>query len=160
MLRSALSYAEEYRADMLSIFPFQELRSFWERVIQPIIFASIARALPHAKVNSPNHKEAAANGQFILIRRDVYEAVGGHKTIRDKIVEDFALAKLVKGRGYRLRVARGSELIRTRMYTSLKEVWEGWTKNLFLGIEKDWRRLIYGIIMLSAWGFLPFSALR
>ena len=158
-LRSALSYAEEHKADMLSIFPFQELGSFWERIIQPIIFTSIASAFPHRRINSPEYKEAAANGQFILIHRDVYQAVGGHEAIKDKIVEDFALAKLVKGRGYRLRVARGKHLIRTRMYRNLKEIWEGWTKNIFLGIDKNWRRLIFGIIMLSLRGFLPFFLL-
>ena len=158
-LRSALSYAEEYKADMLSIFPFQELGSFWERIIQPIIFVSIASAFPHRRINSPEYKEAAANGQFILIRRDVYMAVGGHEAIKDKIVEDFALAKLVKGNGYRLRVARGRHLIRTRMYRNLKEIWEGWTKNIFLGIDKNWGRLILGIIMLSLRGLLPFLLL-
>jgi chlorobactene glucosyltransferase len=158
-LRSALSYAEEHKADMLSIFPFQELGSFWERVIQPIIFASIASAFPHRRINSPEYKEAAANGQFILIRRDVYTAVGGHEAIKDKIVEDFALAKLIKGKGYRLRVARGRHLIRTRMYRNLKEMWEGWTKNIFLGIDKNWRRLILGIIMLSLRGLLPLLLL-
>lgn len=156
VLRAALSYAEEHKADMLSIFPFQELGSFWESVIQPIIFASIAIAFPHQRINSPRYKDAAANGQFILIRRDAYRAVGGHESIKDKIVEDFALAKLIKSNGYRLRVARGGNLIKTRMYTNLKEIWEGWTKNIFLGMDKDWRRLILGIIMLSLRGFLPF----
>jgi chlorobactene glucosyltransferase len=158
-LRSALSYAEEHKADMLSIFPFQELGSFWERIIQPIIFTAIASTFPHKRVNSPNYKEAAANGQFILIRRDAYQAVGGHEAIKGKIVEDFALAKLIKGKGYRLRVARGGHLIRTRMYRNLKEIWEGWTKNIFLGIDKNWSRLILGVIMLSLRGFLPFFLL-
>jgi chlorobactene glucosyltransferase len=144
---------------MLSIFPFQELGSFWERIIQPLIFTSIASAFPHSRINSPEYKEAAANGQFILICRDAYQAVGGHEAIKDKIVEDFALAKLVKGKGYRLRVARGRQLIRTRMYRNLKEIWEGWTKNIFLGIDKNWRRLILGMIMLSLRGFLPFFLL-
>jgi len=154
-LGSAFYYAEKHKVDMLSLYPFQELYTFWERVIQPIIFASIASALPHDKVNNPNLKEAFAIGQFILIRREVYEAVGGHESIRDKIVEDVALAKLVKGRGYSLRVASGRRLIRTRMYASLHEIWEGWTKNLFLGIEKNWRRLIWSLFILSALGALP-----
>ncbi|MER3446332.1 MAG: hypothetical protein C4291_05545 [Candidatus Dadabacteria bacterium] len=158
-LRSALSYAEEHKADMLSIFPFQELGSFWECIIQPIIFAAIASSFPHRRINSPEYKEAAANGQFILIRHDVYRAVGGHEAIRDKIVEDFALAKLIKGNGYRLWVARGRNLIRTRMYMNLKEIWEGWTKNIFLGVDKNWKRLILGIIMLSLRVFLPFILL-
>lgn len=154
-LRSAVYYAEKHKVDMLSLYPFQELYTFWERVIQPIIFASIASALPHDKVNNPNLKEAFAIGQFILIRREVYDAVGGHETIRDKIVEDVALAKLVKGKGYSLRIASGRSLIKTRMYTNLHEIWEGWTKNLFLGIEKNWRRLIWALFILSALGVLP-----
>lgn len=158
-LRSALSYAEEHKADMLSIFPFQELSSFWERIIQPIVFTYFAIAFPHKRINNPKYKEAAANGQFILIRRDVYQAVGGHESIKDKIVEDFALAKLIKDKSYRLRVARGRHLIRTRMYRNLREIWEGWTKILFLGIDKNWGRLIFGLIMISLWGFLPFFLL-
>lgn len=155
-LRSALSYAEEHKAEMLSIFPFQELDSFWERIIQPIIFTYFAIAFPHRKINSPEYKEAAANGQFILIRRNVYQAVGGHEAIKDKLVEDFSLAKLIKDKGYRLWVARGKHLIRTRMYRNLSEIWEGWTKVLFLGIDNNWGRLIFCIIILSLWGFLLF----
>src|SRR3972149_5429710 len=147
-LKAVVYYAGKHKVDMLSLFPFQELYTFWERVIQPIIFVSIASALPHDKINNPNLKEAFAIGQFILIRRKVYEAVGGHESIRDRIVEDVALAKLVKGKGYSLRIAGGRSLIKTRMYTSLHEIWEGWTKNLFLGIEKNWRRLIWSIFIL------------
>ncbi|MCI0454816.1 MAG: glycosyltransferase [Candidatus Dadabacteria bacterium] len=154
-LRSALFYARRYKADMLSLFPFQELSTFWERVTQPIIFASIFRAFPNDRVNDPDLEEAFAIGQFILIRRDVYEAVGGHESIRDKIVEDVALAKLVKGSGYLLRVAGGMCLIKTRMYESLHEIWEGWTKNLFLGIEKNWMLLIRSLFILSLLGYLP-----
>ena len=154
-LRSVVYYAGKHKVDMLSLFPFQELYTFWERVIQPIIFVSIASALPHDKINNPNLKEAFAIGQFILIRRKVYEAVGGHESIRDRRVEDVALAKLVKGKGYSLRIAGGRSLIKTRMYTSLHKIWEGWTKNLFLGIEKNWRRLIWCIFILFSLGLLP-----
>jgi chlorobactene glucosyltransferase len=158
-LRSALFYARRYKADMLSLFPFQELHTFWERVTQPIIFASMFRAFPNDKVNDPDLEEAFAIGQFILIRRDVYEAVGGHESIRDKIVEDVALAKLVKGSGYVLRVAGGMRLIKTRMYESLHGIWEGWTKNLFLGIEKNWVLLIRSLFILSLLGYLPIFPL-
>jgi chlorobactene glucosyltransferase len=158
-LRSAICYAERYKADMLSLIPFQELGTFWERVIQPLIFASIFSAFPNDKVNNPDSKETLAIGQFILIRRDVYEAVGGHESIRDKIVEDVALAKLVKGGGYTLRVAGGKRLIQTRMYKSLNEIWEGWTKNSFLGIDKNWMYLIRSLFILSLLGYLPIFLL-
>src|SRR3972149_3251528 len=123
-LRSAFYYADKHKVDMLSLYPFQELYTFWERVIQPIIFASIASALPHDKVNNPNLKEAFAIGQFILIRRKVYEAVGGHESIRDRIVEDLALVKLVKGRGFNRGVESRRCPIRPSISGSLHEIWE------------------------------------
>jgi len=155
LLSTALAYLEERRLDMLSLFPFQEVRSFWERVVQPTVFTAIAATFPFESVNDPEGKHAAACGQFILIRREVYDAVGGHEAVRDKIVEDFELAKLVKGRGYRLGVADGRGLIRTRMYEGLAEVWEGWTKNLFPGIEHDWWMFARGFVRMFAWGLLP-----
>lgn len=155
MLSSVIKYVEENKVDMLSISPFQILETFWERVIQPVIFSSIHQAFPQREINDPKSKKVAAIGQFILIRRTVYEAIGGHSAIKDKIVEDFALANLAKGCGYRLLVLRGIKLIKTRMYTNLSELWEGWTKNLFFGLGKKWRNLLYLIALLLSWGVIP-----
>lgn len=155
MLTSVIRYAENDKVDMLSISPFQILETFWEKVVQPVIFSSIYQAFPQEKINDPKSKKAAAIGQFILIRRSVYEAVGGHSAIRNKIVEDFALANLVKGSGYKLRVLRGIKLVRTRMYTNFSEMWEGWTKNLFIGLGRRWRNLVYFVVLLLAWGIIP-----
>ena len=155
MLTSVTKYVEENKVDMLSVSPFQVLGTFWERVIQPIIIMSIYHAFPQKKINDPKSKIAAANGQFILIRRSVYEALGGHSAIKDRIVEDFALAKLVKSSGYRLLVMRGKKLVRTRMYTNFGEIWEGWTKNLFFGLGRKWGQLVFSIVILLAWGIIP-----
>ena len=82
-----------------------------------------------------NRRIAIANGQFILIRRPVYDAIGGYERIKDQIVEDKALSEQVKWNGYRLIVADGYSMVRTRMYTSLATMWEGWTKNIYLGLS-------------------------
>ncbi len=74
---------------------------------------------------------AAANGQYLLIRRDVYDAVGGHAAVATAILEDVELAKRVKRAGYRLQF-RVSDVVSTRMYRSFPQMWEGWTKNLAL----------------------------
>jgi chlorobactene glucosyltransferase len=155
VLSSVIKYVEENKIDMLSISPFQIIETFWERVVQPVIFSSIYYVFSQKKINDPKSKTAAANGQFILIRHSVYEAVGGHSTIKNKIVEDFALANLIKSQGYRLYVMRGIKLIRTRMYTNFSEIWEGWTKNVFFGIGKKWRHLLTFIALLLAWGIIP-----
>lgn len=155
MLPSAIKYAEDNSIDMLSLSPFQILKTFWERVIQPVIFSSLYFAFPQKKINDPKSKLAAAIGQFILMRRSTYDATGGHFSIKNKIVEDFALAQLVKGSGYRLCVMRGINLIRTRMYTNFDELWEGWTKNLFFGLNKRWRNLVFLVSVLLSWGIIP-----
>lgn len=155
MLPSAIKYVEDNSIDMLSLSPFQILETFWERVVQPVIFSSLYYAFPQKKINDPKNRLAAAIGQFILIRRSVYEKTGGHSSIKNKIVEDFALAQLVKGSGYRLCVMRGISLIRTRMYTNFDELWEGWTKNLFFGLNRRWRNLIFLVSALLSWGIIP-----
>lgn len=155
MLSSVIKYVEENKVDMFSISTYQVMETFWERVIQPIILSSIYRAFPQKKINDPKSKIAAANGQFILIRRSVYEAVGGHSAVKNRIVEDFAMANLVKSSGYRLRVMRGTKVIRTRMYTNFDEIWEGWTKNLFFGLGKKWILVAFSVVILLARGIIP-----
>jgi len=102
---------------------------------------------PAAAVNNPQHPIAIANGQFILIKRAVYQAVGGHRAVRNRIDEDKALAQLVKGAGYRLLLADGRPLAQTRMYTSLAEMWQGWTKNIYLGMQDRLCLLFFGAIL-------------
>ena len=111
------------------------------------------------KVNDPNRKDAIANGQFILIKRSTYDAIGGHESVKDQIVEDKAMAEKVKWNGYRLIVADGMRIMRTRMYTSLPEMWEGWTKNIYLGLRDQPSMLMLGafggFLALIAAFFLP-----
>jgi chlorobactene glucosyltransferase len=155
MLTSVIKYVVENKIDTLSISPFQVLETFWERVIQPVVLCFIYYAFPYREINDPKSKIAAANGQFILIRKSVYKAIGGHLAVKNNIVEDVALANLVKGSGYRLHFVRGKRLMKTRMYTDFSEIWEGWTKNLFFELGRKWRQVILSIAILLAWGFIP-----
>ncbi len=76
-------------------------------------------------------QEAAANGQFLLIRRDAYDGVGGHEAVRARVLEDVALARLVKSSGRNIFFAPGQGIVRTRMYRTFGAMWQGWTKNLY-----------------------------
>ncbi|HSL30238.1 MAG TPA: glycosyltransferase [Anaerolineales bacterium] len=134
-LSSCYAKAIETQADMFTIMTYQILGSFWEKVVMPIVMTALSVGFSPRKVNDPRTKDAIANGQFILIRRSVYDAIGGHESVKNQIVEDKALAEQVKWKGYRLIVANGYSVARTRMYTSLPEMWEGWTKNIYLGLS-------------------------
>src|SRR5574339_743701 len=134
-LSSCYTKAVETGADMFTIMTFQILGSFWERVVMPIVMTALSVGFSPRKVNDPNRKDAIANGQFILIKHSVYDAIGGHERVKDRIVEDKAIAEQVKWSGFRLIAANGYAIARTRMYTSLQEMWEGWTKNIYLGLS-------------------------
>lgn len=158
-LASCYTKALETDADLFTIMTFQELGSFWEKTLMPLILTAMSVGFPPRKVNNPKKRIAIANGQFILIKRAVYDAVGGHERIKDQIVEDKALAEQVKWNGYRLVVADGLAMARTRMYTSLPEMWEGWTKNIYLGLRSTPSLLTLGAfgttLALIAALFLP-----
>ncbi|MDA2921051.1 glycosyltransferase [Desulfobacterota bacterium AH_259_B03_O07] len=154
-LTSAINYVEKNKVDMLSLNPFHILRTFWEKVIQSIILTSIYYDFPQKKINDQQSKIAAAIGGFIFISRSVYEATGGHMALKDRIVEDFALANLVKSSGYRLNVMGGKKLVRVRWYENFSELWEGWTKNVFFGLGRNMGKLVFAIFALLAWGVIP-----
>jgi glycosyltransferase involved in cell wall biosynthesis len=126
-----LEEANNHSAALLSYSPKQEVKGFAERALMPIIFAELAATYRPKDVCDPNSPVAAANGQYLLIRRDVYDAIGGHAAVATAILEDVELAKRAKQSGHRLRF-RVSDVVSTRMYRSFPQMWEGWTKNLAL----------------------------
>ena len=148
-LASCYAKAIETNADLFTMMTFQITVTFWERVVLPLVMTALSVGFSPRKVNDPKRKDAIANGQFIFIKRSVYDAIGGHESVKDQIVEDKAISEKVKWSGYRLIVADGMKVARTRMYTSLPEMWEGWTKNIYLGLREQ-----VGLMVLGAFGAL------
>ena len=151
--------AIETNADLFTVMTKQILGTFWERTVMPLVMTALSVGFSPRKVNDPNRRDAVANGQFIFIKRSIYDLIGGHEKIKDQIVEDKALSENVKWNGYRLVVADGMQLVSTRMYTSLETVWEGWTKNIYLGLRDHPSMLLLGAfgatLALLAALFLP-----
>jgi glycosyltransferase involved in cell wall biosynthesis len=131
-LAAALKDAQDNGAELLSYSPEQIAVTFWEMAILPVVFAELARQYSPSKVSDPASPIAAANGQYILIRRDTYDAVGGHIAIAGDILEDVALARNVKSSGRKIRFRYGANAVRTRMYRNYHQLRDGWTKNLAL----------------------------
>jgi glycosyltransferase involved in cell wall biosynthesis len=131
-LARALSEAQYHRVDMLSYSPEQIAVTFWEKAVLPVVFAELARQYPPSRVSNPKSKEAAANGQYILVKREAYDAVGGHGAVASEILEDVALARAFKAAGRKIRFRYAADAVRTRMYRNFRQLCEGWTKNLAL----------------------------
>jgi len=158
-LTSCYARSLETNADLFTILTFQVTGTPWEKIILPMVMTALSVAFSPRKVNDPRLGNAVANGQFIMIRRSIYEAVGGYEAIKDRIVEDKALAQLVKSNGYRLILADGKQVANTRMYTSFPGMWEGWTKNIYLGLRDEPALLLLGAfgasLLVIAALFLP-----
>ena len=128
----AVAEAKQRGAALLSYSPEQEVHGFWEKAVMPVIFAELAGTYQPSLISDPGSPAAAANGQYILITREAYEAIGGHAAVSGSLLEDVALARAVKASGRKLFFRFGGDAVRTRMYRSFAQLREGWTKNLAL----------------------------
>jgi chlorobactene glucosyltransferase len=122
-------------ADLLSVAGTQELGGFWERLVQPQVFTILLQRYGSTeRVNRSRFvSDKIANGQCLWVRHDAYDAVGGHGAVRDKVAEDLALAQQWFRAGRTVSLVLGLDQLSTRMYTSLRELIEGWGKNVFAG---------------------------
>jgi Glycosyl transferase family 2 len=131
-LAAAVAEAEERNLDLLSYSPQQETGSWGERALMPLVFGDLERVFPPERVSDPSDPAAAANGQYLLVRRDVYEALGGHRPVADKLLEDLEIARLYKALHRKIRFRQGTGLVAARMYRNFGTMMEGWTRNLVL----------------------------
>jgi len=131
-LSRALHEAEKYKSALLSYSPRQIVTGFAQRTMMPLVFSELASVYPPKQVSDPASPLAAANGQFLLIRRNVYFDIGGHRMISSQILEDVALARNVKRANHSIRFRYAPEALATRMYSTTAEMIAGWTKNLAL----------------------------
>jgi glycosyltransferase involved in cell wall biosynthesis len=127
----AMDLAAQHNVALVSFSPEQVMVTWYEKSLIPRVYCRLSRKFSFDEVNDPRNEAAAANGQFILIRRDVYEAVGGHASIAGEVLEDVALARRVKRAGYAIWFVSGRGIVRVRMYRSFSAMWEGWNKNLY-----------------------------
>ena len=157
LLETAIHFASSRKLGLLSINPFQELVSVSERCLLPGIFFAISSSMNFKNANDPSKSEAIANGQFMLFKRRAYESIDGHQAIQDEIMEDMALARAAKQSGIRICWLFGEDLVRTRMYRSISDIWEGFSKNLIDVMRiKDPAVSLYICVKSLLLGWMPF----
>ena len=127
----AFELAKENTAALVSFSPEQTLKTWYEKALIPFVYCRLARKFSYADVNNPNSPAAAANGQFLLIQRATYDAIGGHASVAGEVLEDVALARRVKQDGWGIWFGSGAGYVSVRMYRSFRQMWGGWRKNLY-----------------------------
>jgi chlorobactene glucosyltransferase len=151
-IASALQAASGRGLDLLMLAPRHELGSFAERLMLPCGLYLLGFYQDLARIQAPDSDEVVATGQFMLLRRTAYEAVGGHAPVRDAICEDLELALLMKRRGHRVLLMDGNLLLSTRMYTGWSTLWPGFAKNLIELLGGPLRTLLaVPVVVTLAW---------
>ena len=165
-LQEAGCLAVEKKADLLSLWPHLEAQSWSERLVIPFVHLFILLYLPHW-MGGRAASLGAANGQFLLFRREAYKKIGGHQSVSGHLVEDIALARKMRAGGFRVlnrdatRPGHPWALVRCRMYTNFPDLWDGFTKNLYPAFDGRWGAFIFFqlfqfTIFLGPFLLLPF----
>lgn len=134
-LRRAVTIALNRKADLLSLIPYQIMKTFFEKLIIPIFHFTTLTFLPfYFLENSYNPKFTIGIGQFMLFKRKAFEKIGGYESIKNNMVDDVWIARKIKEYKLRLIVADGKKILDCRMYESFRDIWEGFSKNIYSGL--------------------------
>ena len=156
-LSRSVAAMEESGADMLSLTPEQKLESFWERLVVPLMYVILFCYLPLRLVRiSSSPAFCFAIGQFIMCKRKMYRLINGHQAVKNDLVDDVWLCKSVKKAGGKVVVYNGLDVVRCRMYCNLKDIWQGFSKNLFAGLAYNTFGLFALMLMTAGLYIVPY----
>lgn len=154
VMQATIAWAIARKFDLISLLPTFVSGTFAEGLLQPLAGAATSAMFVIALTNSNEWpKTAFANGQYLMVRRDAYEAVGGHEAIRGTLSEDVAIARKLKIAGFRPRLGWGDSWATVRMYVGLNAIFRGWSRNFYVGsLGKPWRILaLMAFLLCCCW---------
>jgi len=169
MVASILACMQSREVSLLTAQPTYELSSLGERLVVPLLTFTIMTLLPVALIPvRPEPSLATGNGQLLCFERSAYEHIGGHMSVKNRILEDVLLARALKAAGYRMIFVDAQDLVHCRMYRSFAEVWSGFSKNLFafynyalpfalLGLVLNILLFIVPVLLVLSALFVPLS---
>lgn len=159
-ITASVLFLKKHNLDFLSVFPDQKKLTPVERVCLPIMDFFLYAFLPLLLMEKTTWPAfAAANGQWIVVRKEAYQKAGGHTSIRSKIIDDMALVRSVKRNGGKVALANAAGKITCRMYESSKELLSGFGKNVFAAFGNNILLFILFQIYFVMIFIFPFVAI-
>lgn len=157
-IATAVQHARARSCGMLTLWPRHRGGSFWEHLLIPLLGGVIALWFGTANRKDLTRGPGFANGQFILIQCDAYEAIGGHEAVSRCLIEDVPLGAHAKQQGLRCWAGGGAGLISVRMYDSLSAIRTGWER-IYFGALRSRLKVLLSILWVLFGSLLPFVAL-
>jgi chlorobactene glucosyltransferase len=150
--------AQRRGADLFSGVAQLEFPDVASHIILPVVVMGITTQYPPAQVANPKRTTAIANGQFLCLRRAMYDAVGGYAApaLRGSVVDDRDMAAAVKSHGGRVVLVDASDYVSVCMYRSFGEQWRGWSKNAYAGSRGGPLAFLLMVLGLPIGTIVPF----
>ncbi|MEL7085717.1 MAG: glycosyltransferase [Cyanobacteria bacterium J06597_1] len=155
-LEAAVALARQQQVGLLTIAPEIVCGCVAEWLVQPIMMASMAGWFEPSLVNNAERSDAFAAGPFMLFERSAYLKIGGHAGVKDCVVEDVELANAIKRHNLGLHFTYSGSLVKLRMYQNAAQLWEGWTKNAFEAVERNWVLWLFAVVALGGLFLVPW----
>ena len=156
---TALRFAVENRLDALCLIPFVECETFWERVFIPTFNWFRMLRMPPSQVNNQQKSNTMGIGNFFLIKKTALDKINAFNIVRGDVAEDLRLAQKLKQSNFRIETHNAPDLLKTRMYAGVQEIWHGFTKNFFAGADFSLVSAVSGVGSILLLGVVPFASL-
>lgn len=145
--------AEARRCDLVSLMVRLRCESRWERLLIPAFVYFFQKLYPFAWIADPHRRTAGAAGGCVLVRRSRLEALGGLAAIRDRLIDDCALARAVKRSGGRIWLGLAEASHSLRAYPDLDAIWQMVARSAYTQLRHS-PLLLGGTVLGMVWLYL------
>lgn len=152
-ITTTVTKALKENADLLTLWPKHDARSFWEHMLIPLCGGIIALWFSNSTITSTDN--AFVNGQFLLIQAEAYRRIGGHESVKLALIEDIPFAEHARKQGLTSTIIGGRDLARVRMYDGFLSIWNGWAR-IYVGALRSGIKLTLSILWLLFGSLLPY----
>lgn len=153
---ASVAHFEKNDLDAMSLEPYFAWTGFFQKLAFSVFTLITACLFPIFMVNRKGSNLALSNGQYILIKKDVYKKIGGHERIKGRILEDLALIENLKAGGFHYNLAVGTSVVTVKMYKDIASFWQGWSRILFLALKSNYLAAFLLYLVATVISIFPF----
>lgn len=158
-LSTLLKEMKEKGVQFLSLMAALRMDSFWERLLMPAFIYFFKLLYPFRLSNNPRTRVAAAAGGCILLETRIISELGGFDALRGALIDDCALAKRVKSRGYRTWIGLTRSVRSLRSYDRLRTIWNMVARTAFVQLRHSGLLLLLCTLLMAVLFLVPVAGL-
>ncbi len=151
IIEKVLYQMDKFDAGLITGFPQFPIPNLLSKMLVPFQHFLVYFHLPIAVANHSTRKAfTAAHGAFMFFKKEAYDDCGGHEAVKSSLLEDVHITRKVKEKGWKAVLVNNTSDVKCHMYDTNMEVWEGFLKNIYIGLGRN----PVSVILLSIFYFV------